>query len=387
MVKKTVTDYWFTIEPYVFVSITNKCALLYNTLDRVTIESDNYEVIELLQETLQKENYGVILLSGKRLQDKSINAFISKLREKFMGDIIDVSLSKGKPIQLLPFFNFYDSDKFMIYKRHNFTLDRIVLDFLSQISIHVDSTTSLIKLIPFLQSVPDRLSFNIVGNIGEFKNYKELLSFLDRLPSSKNIFCSYKSIITLQPNFVNNFSYSILVDFPIDFQLWDNSMRILLNQTLPFKYVFNVSSLSDCQQSEQLIEQFQIERYQLKPAYTGDNLSFFKENVFLSKEDILSTDISIKNIFANQSINIFDFGKINIMPNGDVFSNVNHPSLGNINTSSIYDLIRKEIYEGKSWLRIRDQTPCNKCVYQWLCPSPSDYEMVIGCPNLCHVKQ
>lgn len=383
--KRTVTDYWFTIEPYVYVGLTNRCTLLYNTLDGVTIESDKPEVIELLQEALQKENYGVILLSKKRLQNKSINAFITELRKKYMGDIIDVSLSKGKPIQLTPFFNFSNSDKLEIYKKQNFTTDTNLLANLSEISIHVDSATNIRKLFSFLQSVPDKLSFNIIGNLGKLTNYKELLSFLNRCSSPKNIFCSYKSVIPLQPSFENNFSYSIVVDFPVRSQFWDNSMQVIQNQTLPFEFIFNVSSLSDCEQAEQLIEQDQIERYKLKPVYTGDNLQFFKENIFLSKEDILSTHISIKNIFTNQSINIFDFGRINIMPNGDVFSNLNHPSLGNIYTSSIYDLIRKELIEGKSWLRTRNLTPCNTCVYQWLCPSPSDYEIAIGRPNLCKV--
>ncbi|MDP3642561.1 MAG: TIGR04150 pseudo-rSAM protein [Bacteroidota bacterium] len=387
MAKETVTEYWFNIEPYVYIGLTNKCVLLYNTLDSVTIESDKSEVIELLQETLQKENYGVILLSEKRLQNKNINAFITELREKYMGDIIDATLSKGKPIQLTPFFNFSDTDQLELYKKHNLSSDRNMLEKLSEISIHVDNTTNIRKLISFLQSVPDKLTFNIIGNLGRLTNYKELLSFLNQCSSPKNIFCSYKSVIPLQPAFENEFMYRIVVDFPIHSQFWDNSMQILRNQTLPFEYVFNVSSLSDCQKSEQLIEQFRIERYQFKPVFIGDNMHFFKENVFLSKEDILSTHISIKNIFANQSINIFDFGKINIMPNGDVFSNVNHPPIGDIYTSTIFDLVRKEIFEGKSWLRIRNQAPCNKCVYQWLCPSPSDYEIAIGRPNLCKVIQ
>ena len=51
-----------------------------------------------------------------------------------------------------------------------------------------------------------------------------------------------------------------------------------------------------------------------------------------------------------------------------------------------YEIISKEIAEGQSWLRIRNQFPCNACNYQWLCPSPSDYETAIGRPNLCHVK-
>ena len=52
---KTAINYWFTIEPYVFVGITNQFVLLYNTLDGVTIESDKKEVIELLREMLQAE--------------------------------------------------------------------------------------------------------------------------------------------------------------------------------------------------------------------------------------------------------------------------------------------------------------------------------------------
>ena len=163
-------------------------------------------------------------------------------------------------------------------------------------------------------------------------------------------------------------------------------MQLLLNQTLPFEYVFNVSSLDDCQQSEQLIEQFQIEKYQINPVYTGDNIGFFEENVFLSKEDILSTSISIKDIFANQAVNFYDFGKINIIPNGDAYANINYPRLGNIYTHGIYEIVQKEVEEGKSWFRIRNQAPCNDCVYQWLCPPPSNYEIAIGRPNLCHVK-
>mgnify|MGYP006879778313 FL=1 len=52
---KNVSDYWFTIEPYVFVDIKSKHILLYNTLDGVTIESTNEKIVELLQETLQEK--------------------------------------------------------------------------------------------------------------------------------------------------------------------------------------------------------------------------------------------------------------------------------------------------------------------------------------------
>ena len=75
------------------------------------------------------------------------------------------------------------------------------------------------------------------------------------------------------------------------------------------------------------------------------------------------------------------------MSNGDAYANPNHPVLGNIYTDSINEIVYNEVELGKSWFRIRDQEPCNECVFQWLCPPPSNYEIEIGRPNLCHVKR
>ena len=92
------TNYWLTIEPYVYINMVKNHALLYNTLDGKTIESDNIEVIKLLHEILQEENCGVTLLKKDQYIKKEINDFIKDIRGKYMGDIIDVSLSNGKPI-------------------------------------------------------------------------------------------------------------------------------------------------------------------------------------------------------------------------------------------------------------------------------------------------
>jgi pseudo-rSAM protein len=384
--KEKATDYWFIIEPYVFIGLTNQYTLLYNTLDKIIIESDKIEVINLLRELIQKDNYGVILLTEQRYRNNNIKDFVRELREKYMGDIIDVSLSKGKPIQLLPFFNFSDTNKLNIYKIHNFSSDRNILKNLFEINIHLNFETNVAKLISFLKSIPGSQTFNIIGNIGEVTNYSEILSYLDQYPSPKNILCSYKHLIALQPDFENNFSYRVSIDFPIDEQQWNRSSMILLRQALPVEYVFDVSSFEDCQQAEQLVEKFQIEKYRLNPVYTGDNIQFFEENVFLSKEDILSTTMTIKDFFSRQAINLYDFGKINILPTGDVYANLNHPVLGNIYTDNIYEIIQKEIDDGKSWFNIRNHAPCNNCVYQWFCPSPSDYEITIGRTNLCYIN-
>ena len=380
-----MSDYWFTIEPYVFVDIKNKHVLLYNTLDGVTIESTNEKIVELLQETLQEENCGVALLTHERYRQEEICCFVDELREKFMGDVINISLSDGKPVQILPFYNYSKEQE--LYKKNNFSSYKNILEKLFEISLYIDATTNITKLIHFLITLPKNLTFNIVGNMEEVPNYSELFSYLDHCSSPKNLLCSYKNIIALQPIFAHNFSYQISVSFPIDVERWNHAIKVLLSQTLPVEFVFEVSSEEDVQLSEQLIEQHQIDKYRLKPNYTGNNIRFFENEVFLSKEDILSTPMTMKDFFARQAMNLYDFGKITILPNGDVYANLNHPSLGNIYVNNIHEILHKEVEEGKSWFRVRNHPPCTDCVYQWICPSPSNYEIAIGRSNLCHVKE
>lgn len=384
---KITTDYWFTIEPYVYIGLSKHCVLLYNTLDGATIKSEKSEVINLLYQILEKENYGVVLLENSIYQKENIKSFIKELREKYMGDIIKVGLSTSKPIQILPFFNslYQDKDKLEIYKKQNFYSHANVIDNLHEICIHVDYTIETSKLISFLQSLPNGIILSFIGNMQDVKNYDELLSCTDRYPSPKKMICSYMNT-DIQTAFQNKFSYNITVDFPVDMCKWTDSLQLLRNQTLPFEHIFEITSDESYQQAEQLIEQFHLEKYSFKPIYTGTNLLFFENEIFLTEEDILEKLLSIKDIFIHQMMNTYDFGKINIMSNGDVYANINQPLLGNIYVHSLKDIIRLEIEKGKSWFRIRNQCPCNNCVYQWLCPSPSDYEIVIGRLNLCHLK-
>ena len=146
---KNIPDYWFTIEPYVFMDIKNKHALLYNTLDGATIESTHDDIIEILRETLQEENCGVALLTNEQYQQREVNRFICELREKFMGDVIEVSLSDGKPVQILPFYNYSKEQE--LYKKNNFSSYKNILEKLFEISLHIDATIDITKLISFWQ--------------------------------------------------------------------------------------------------------------------------------------------------------------------------------------------------------------------------------------------
>ncbi len=117
-------------------------------------------------------------------------------------------------------------------------------------------------------------------------------------------------------------------------------------------------------------------QYDMVPVY-DNNKEFFTEDVFLSEDDLFNSNLQKREIFMHQSVNPNFFGNLTIMPDGKIYSNVNTPALGTIG-DSVYDIILKELTENYSWRSIRDKKPCKDCIWQWICPSPTNYEFVMG---------
>ena len=92
--------------------------------------------INLLEEILHEENYGVVLLTSERYKKRCIVEFVKELRKKYMGDLIEIDLSKDKPIQLLPFL--YSSDVQALIKKHNFFVGKRILEYLTEINIYIE---------------------------------------------------------------------------------------------------------------------------------------------------------------------------------------------------------------------------------------------------------
>jgi pseudo-rSAM protein len=382
MIINSNTQYWFTIEPYVYVSVGKHSTLLYNTLDGNTIITKQRKIRELIDELYLNDNCGVTLLADKRLVDKDIQSFVTDLRDKFMGDIIDVSLSLGKPVQLVPQLNLQTDIKKL--KQDDFrSVGEQIMNYLQEINIHfTEKGISSYEYFRFLLQIP---KFSSLQLINLFDNI-EYQGLINKTFVPATIISSYNKFILKDLSFVpENFKFKVIVEFPVDTQQWHESMDILFKQKCSIEFVFKVTSNEDCEEAEKIIDQYNIENYELEPIYTGDNISFFEENIFPDENDILSTPLSMREIFAHQALNTFNFGKIHIMDNGDVHANIHHPALGNITAHSIQEILYREMNEGKSWLRIRDQKPCSDCIYQYLCPSPSNYEIVIGRPNLCNI--
>ena len=151
------------------------------------------------------------------------------------------------------------------------------------------------------------------------------------------------------------------------------------------EWVFVVTSEADCRKVDELSEFFSLSDVTVKPFFTGRNHSFFKRCVFLSRDDIQKLSLTKRNIFAHQVLNTNDFGSITVMPDGEIFANPNFEAIGTIDTP-INELLYKELLNGTSWRRIRDKEPCSSCVFQYLCPSPSNYEIAMGIINPCQIN-
>lgn len=119
-----------------------------------------------------------------------------------------------------------------------------------------------------------------------------------------------------------------------------------------------------------------ITNYTICPIY-DNNLDFFSNYIFLSEQDILGLQPSKREIYIHQTLNIYNFGKLTITPDGEVYSGLYSSLLGTTD-EHIRDIIFKELASEKSWFYTRNYETCKKCVFQWLCPSPSVYEEATG---------
>lgn len=120
------------------------------------------------------------------------------------------------------------------------------------------------------------------------------------------------------------------------------------------------------------------------PFYSGNNMPFFEHNVFLNEQDILSQNLTQPDILTNMSVNSNFFGELYFMPDNMIYANPNYPPVGKLG-DEWHDILHQLL--DSCWFKTRNKIePCSQCAFQYLCPPPSNYEAVIGKPNLCTVK-
>lgn len=403
--------YWFVVSPDVFLWKKGHTVLAYN--------SDNFEIREfetcnkfnyMYDNLMKPENLYATELTEEDLRNAELYAVIKLLEQAKCAKLISQSEEPKCPVSLFPLAGVQRSRE-KLRKRPEMLKYENYLNYLQEVTIYVNGSglnnNLYTRQVPYFISEGGNMDFNSLNlflkfiasssvsniricgyNIFEYTDWRKLLDLVDRIHTTKSL---YVSCLQLQDHpedwqiaSSEQFKYIIVVDR--QHPLLESVFFAVKEMELQVEWLFYVSSENEYSLALEQIEQYQIKKFSMKPVFTGDNLLFFSENVFLAKEDVVSNRLNKRQIFANQILNTNDFGKFILSPKGDIYVNLNFPPRGNINEKSIFSLIREELVWGDLWFRTRSEQPCSECLYQWLCPSPSNYELVLNQPNLCFIK-
>lgn len=264
-------------------------------------------------------------------------------------------------------------------------------DYYRQITYPVTSTeildvNAIVKFIersssPYIQTINIIISnienYDIINLCTKLSYLKDSLVLYITLPITGNQKKLASHILS------RGFRITFICDFesPISVLL---AFKPYLHYSSGVHFNLIVRSIQEYEDRTNLMEKHNIENYSVIPLY-DNNIEFFNKNIFLTSEEILGSQLSKRKIFAHQVINTLSFGHLIVMPDGLIYSNVNSKHIGKIEDFNT-DIIVKELKENHSWRRIRDSKICKECLYEWLCPSPSDYEIVMKKDCICSNK-
>ena len=385
-------DYWFALKSSVYVEFKESEILLYDTKSGNRIETRQTDAIALVSQLYEPKNLGVTLLSKEMLLQPDISDFVCEVLKKQMGDVMDIEKIPNKPVRLIPILSFQkDVERLKKNKENHSLIGNDAKNYLLELNIYLNSSCSLScshcnkyykqihccttqhanQELAFedLENIFRQISFSSVsrvnllgGNVFEYSH----------LAQSYKLFDSYKDILhcrfhyeNYKPDILpNSLKLDMIVNFPVKETIFKNTWKLVDGREAVVHFI--IENEEQYEQMSVLIDECGIEKYQIHPVYTGENLEFFEENVFVEQEDIFSKIRSIREIFRNQKLNSNFFGSLSILPDGGVKANINAPTLGNIKTDSLMSLIFKEMMDNTAWRVVRDSQPCSECIYQFI---------------------
>ncbi len=414
-------SYWLYLHPYVYTSIKKNHAIIYNTVNHKLIEKENSKkILKIIKRLNSNKNLYVIRLSRKDFDD-NIYKFIMKIKENFMGDLMNTSYSLGKPIQFKPILTLQTSFERLttVVKAHKILEKDKLKDYLNSIYLYINDQCSqscemcknAFRQFPYCHKTNNKNEIEIEninmllnevkgsklykisilgGNIFKHSQFRELLETLNRNHLKKEYFIHYLNIINKE-NYLdimnNKNSYlNILIHFPLDEDVLKESLTTTSNSKINFTCSFVVKSSADVETAENIISKNKVKNFCFLPYFNRKNVTFFKKYVFINKKAILDSFLTMNDLFARKVLNSYSFRNLTILSNKEIYANINNPTIGELGKDNLFNVIAKELNTGKSWFKVRKNVnPCKSCVYNELCPPISNYEYVIGKYNLCNM--
>ncbi|MDH6310611.1 pseudo-rSAM protein [Dysgonomonas sp. PFB1-18] len=413
--KNSNKKYKFYLFPHIYYAKSkSNLFLLYNTKTGLCIESESSVCLEVIERMYVPANLGIAELNNNEIQEKSLSSFIKRVIEYEFGNLIEQNElgSDTMFVNFIPILNL-QKDIERLKVEGKFTIGEDLLTYINELNIYVNNscelecpncdiyykqtkscykTTSINNLsIDLIRALFENLKYSLLkkinimgGDISKYNDLKRLLQLIDeyKFDFEFHIWAHYQNFskneffLSDNTNLIND----IIVSFPIEKEFED----FLINNETNNIFHFLIENESQYREIEKRFSH--LNQYDIVPIYTGNNKLFFQEYICMEKEDILANIISFRTIFCNQKLNSNNFGKLYLFPDGTVKSNMNTDAIGNLNSITLLEIIYNELDKNTAWRKIRDNEPCNNCVFQYLCPPPSNYEFVMNKNNLCNLK-
>jgi len=399
--------YWLNLFPGTFLWLKNGKALLYNTDNQLSfVINCSSEIEDVCKKFLLLENLYTIELEQNQILESTVCKFIEEIEQTGSGVLVERNEINTRPVSYFPYFKLQKNVEHLKLEQ-GWGIGGTVINNVHEVTLYLNGSknghNSFYKQIHYpvdldgSLDVDSAISFisefkggnlhkiNIVGDIFNYHKFEFLLDWLLLQKFDIQLFFLIEDLNvwdhSFEKCFVKGVNINLIIDDISSISKLDDIKKDVLLKVNP---VFAASSEYEAEKFSDIMVKYGIEDYDILPLFTGKNHDFFERFVFTTNDDIENIKLSKREIFVNMALNIHFYGKITVMPDQKVYANVNNAPLGFIG-DPVYNMIYKEMTEGQSWLRIRNIKPCCDCIYQWLCPSPSNYELAIGKANLCHV--
>lgn len=395
-------DFILTIDSNTFIWTQQDEGLVYNSSNFKSINFKSHEIIkEICKQLAKPERLYSVPISKTEAENPYVKKWIEDLL--LIESAIFEPYDKDATVSLKPILKI-QNDISKIVNKNNCN---DIIDCVREVTFHLTGANIGYGEVEYHKQ------FLYPTKNKEYLRYDNLVAFLKFIPQKENIILNFIGDCDLYPEIkalgylLSKRKNSVIFHFRLEdiHRIWNNihstidSYNICLlckvneetHKHLSFVEEYlpnaNLLFLVGSEEENSIMETIDITNfnYNTTPIFTGNNYDFLSQYIYVEKDDLANIKMEKRYIFINQAINGNFFGKLEILPDGSVWDNQNFQKNGFINED--FSQLMFSIFDNKrAWFYNRQQEPCNHCLYQWLCPPPSNLELVLNKPNLCHIK-
>jgi len=386
-------SHWLSLSPDTFIFIDKKKLLLYNAATHRYLQTEISEFTHKLYGyfSVLDNLYNIKLSDNEYVYNKEL---LDSIHHNGFGKYQRATTAE-KILSYPPVCKIH-KDIHTIRSDYQEKRAGYILDYLKEITIYLTGDAN---------GSPDFYRQTIYPVMSDYViKLDVIMNFMKQLKGASllamHILCDTRLLTT----YTHFFQYLKQHAYPVHFYIFSSSLDQMnpipnffeeinvsvictgKQKTVPYKPYHYIYLITDESELEHALYQSSLyENSEIVPIYTGNNLDFFIKRVFTSKDELLSLQLTKREIFARQLLNTNFFGKLTLLPDSSVYANTHITPLGSIN-DSLYEVIFKALNESDSWMMTRDgKEPCSDCRFRYLCPPISNYELFIGNNNLCNI--